>query len=96
MAGNASEQTHPVGQKQPNPLGIHDLFGNVMEWLADPQEDAPGVLAGGAYTSKGSDLRYDTITPFQFEWHEREPQRPRSQWWFCDGPVTGFRMVRVP
>jgi len=32
---NASEQTHPVGQKKANRWGIFDLYGNVSEWCED-------------------------------------------------------------
>jgi formylglycine-generating enzyme required for sulfatase activity len=31
-------QTHPVGQKAPNELGIHDMLGNVTEWCLDSHE----------------------------------------------------------
>ncbi len=65
-----SEQTpHPVGQKKPNPYGLHDMHGNVWEWVSNfyekwdykesPKRNPKGPETGTEHVIRGGAWSYD-------------------------------------
>jgi formylglycine-generating enzyme required for sulfatase activity len=90
---NSADRLWPVGSRRPNPWGLFDVYGNVLEWCHDPRDVSPPppvpndndpknkvVLRSGSYRSVERENRSA----------KRYFYRPTSKYAY-----SGFRVART-
>ncbi len=95
---NNKSQTHPVGLKQANAWGLHDMYGNVWEWCQDLyaetyygkslESDPQGPGSGASRVRRGGSW-YNFASSCRSS--QRDKFRPDASF-----SNIGFRLVRTP
>ena len=95
---NAEQKTQPVGRKKANKFGLHDMSGNVLEWVQDcwtpdyqgaPKDgSASSQCVDGYHVQRGGSWIDD---PKYLRAAARQADTPGSR-----GNDIGFRVARTP
>ena len=98
FGSNSASQTRPVGGKAANALGLHDMAGNVWEWVNDrysstyyassPSTNPPGPATGTDRVLRGGSWYLDT--------HNLRSSNRINNPLGSIGTSIGFRVARAP
>jgi formylglycine-generating enzyme required for sulfatase activity len=96
--GNSDRKSQPVGKKTANAFGLHDMHGNVFEWVEDPwHDDYEGAPSDGSVWLKNGVPSRRVVRSGSWYYDSknlRSASRSGPPSGLRDGNV-GFRLARV-
>ena len=90
---NSGSRTHPVGLKEPNGFGLHDMLGNVSEWVEDWYGDYERVDVTNPKGARSGSVR---VLRGGSWYNESRVWRSANRFWLEPGsrsPGLGFRLA---
>jgi len=68
-----------------------------VDWKAAiiwPKKIFPCIVRGGHWEAEATGCRSASRLASETKWQERDPQIPKSVWWYTDAFHVGFRVLR--
>lgn len=92
---NFAPVTSPCGEKKPNKLGIHDMFGSVAEWVTGTGDEH--YVVGGSINTPPNEISATwRAVEDKDVWSASYPNLPLSRFWYVDYYYSGIRLVCEP
>lgn len=91
MHGNVAEWT--LDQYLPDVYKSRGGKTTVNPWEKQIKQ-YPIAIRGGSWRDENRQLRSSARYHSIKNWKTKDPQIPKSKWWFTDAPFVGFRIVR--
>lgn len=95
--GNSGERPRAVATKQPNAWGLHDMSGNVWEWVQDWHHDSyRGAPTDGSAWTSGGEQKYRVLRGGSWSRYARD-SRAANRNYGSPGNLygNGFRVART-